>query len=476
MEHFPIFLDLRDRPCLVVGAGSVAARKIDLLLRAGAKVTVVAPELKSAAVAELAAAKRISHVAEAFAPRHAPNHALVVAATSHRAVNAAVSRTAQDYGIPVNVVDDPQLSSFIVPAIVDRAPVTIAISSDGVAPVLSRLIRARIESAIPASIGRLAVLAARLRKLVRRRLPDLARRRSFWESVFEGRIGALAMAGRDGEADRLLAEELDRAALGEQLGEVALVGAGPGDPDLLTFGALRLLQSADVIVHDRLVSSEILDLSRRDAERIDVGKSAAGRSVTQDEINALLLKLARGGKRVVRLKGGDPFLFGRGGEEMELLAANGVPVRMVPGITAAIGCAAYAGIPLTHRDHAHACIFVSGHRRHGAPEPDWAALAHPGHTLVIYMGLATLSETSAKLMAHGLAPSTPAAAIENGTRLEQRVVVGTLADLSQRVAAAGLDGPTLIVVGSVVSLRQANTFVANENAQKERGDSGSAIA
>jgi uroporphyrin-III C-methyltransferase/precorrin-2 dehydrogenase/sirohydrochlorin ferrochelatase len=475
MEHFPVFLDLKDRACLVVGGGAVAARKIELLLKAGAKVTVVAPELKSAALVELAASKRLAHVAEPFVPRHVPNHVLVVAATSHRAVNAAVSRVAQDYNIPVNVVDDAQLSSFIVPAIVDRAPVTIAISSDGVAPVLARLIRARIESAIPVSIGRLAALAARLRKLVRRRLPDLARRRRFWETVFEGRIGELAMAGRDREADRLVAEELARAERGEAMGEVALVGAGPGDPDLLTFGALRLLQSADVIVHDRLVSPEIMDLARREAERIDVGKSAAGKSVSQDDINALLLSLARAGKRVVRLKGGDPFLFGRGGEEMETLAANGVPVRMVPGITAAIGCAAYAGIPLTHRDHAHACVFVSGHRRHGAPEPDWSALARPDHTLVIYMGLATLSDTAVKLMAHGLAPTTPAAAIENGTRLDQRVVVGTLADLPQRVAEAGVVGPTLIVVGSVVGLRQTDADIANENDGAD-DESGAAVA
>jgi uroporphyrin-III C-methyltransferase/precorrin-2 dehydrogenase/sirohydrochlorin ferrochelatase len=476
MEHFPVFLDLKGRACLVVGGGSVAARKIDLLLRAGARITVVAPELKSAAVAELAAARHVTHIAEPFAPRHVPNHVLVVAATSHRAVNAAVSRTAQDYGIPVNVVDDPRLSSFIVPAIVDRAPVTIAISSDGVAPVLARLIRARIEAAIPESIGRLAELAARLRKLVRRRLPDLSRRRSFWESVFEGRIGALAMAGRDREADQLVAQELARAERGGALGEVALVGAGPGDPDLLTFGALRLLQSADVIVHDRLVSSDILDLARRDAQRIDVGKSAAGKSVLQDEINVLLLSLARHGKRVVRLKGGDPFLFGRGGEEMETLLAHGVPVRMAPGITAAIGCAAYAGIPLTHRDHAHACIFVSGHRRHGATEPDWAALAHPDHTLVIYMGLATLAETTSKLMAHGLAPSTPAAAIENGTRADQRVVVGMLSDLPERVAEAGVSGPTLIVIGSVVGLRHADARIANENAAADRGAGGAAVA
>ena len=478
MDHFPIFLDLKGRPCLVVGGGTVAARKIDLLLKAGAKVTVVAPELPSPILAEHLAARRIQHIAEPFAPRHVMGHVLIVAATNHRAVNAAVSRAAQAASLPVNVVDDPQLSSFIMPAIVDRSPVTIAISSDGIAPVLARLLRARIEAAIPASIGRLAELAARLRKLVRRELPDPTRRRRFWETVFEGRVGALALAGRSDEAETLAAQELANAQRGAVTGDVTLVGAGPGDPDLLTFAALRLLQAADVIVHDRLVSSEILDLARREAERIDVGKSGrGGKSASQDEINTLIVRLARDGKRVVRLKGGDPFLFGRGGEELEALAADGIAVRVVPGITAAVGVAAYAGIPLTHRDHAHACVFVSGHRRHGAAEPDWASLARPEHTLAIYMGLGPLGDICARLVAHGLAPSTPAAAIENGTRADQRVVTGNLATLPALVAEAGVSGPTLIVVGKVVALRQAAPApIPNDDTDLSDGDAGTAIA
>jgi uroporphyrin-III C-methyltransferase/precorrin-2 dehydrogenase/sirohydrochlorin ferrochelatase len=475
MDRFPVFLDLKGRPCLVVGGGAVAARKVDLLLRAGANVTIVAPELPSTTLAALIGARRIRHLAEPFAPRHVTGHVLVVAATSHRAVNAAVSRAAQAACLPVNVVDDPQISSFIVPSIVDRDPITIAISSDGVAPVFARLLRARIEAAVPNSLGRVAELAGRLRKLVRRRLPDAGRRRRFWETLFEGRVAALALAGRETEAEALAARELAQAERGEARGEVALVGAGPGDPDLLTFAALRLLQAADVIVHDRLVSGEILDLARRDAERIDVGKSGGAKSARQDDINALIVRLARAGKRVVRLKGGDPFLFGRGGEEMEALAAEGVAVRVVPGITAAAGCAAYAGIPLTHRDHAHACVFVSGHRRPGAAEPDWAALARPEHTLAIYMGLRPIAELCAKLIGHGLAASTPAAAIENGTRPDQRVVTATLADLAARVAAAGVKGPTLIVVGPVVALRLANAVtVQNDNAEASHGDAGAA--
>jgi uroporphyrin-III C-methyltransferase / precorrin-2 dehydrogenase / sirohydrochlorin ferrochelatase len=451
MQHFPIFLELAGRPCLVVGGGTVAARKVELLLKARARVTVVAPTL-GPALARLAEAGRIAHAGEPFAPGHLTGHILVIAATDRRAVNAAVSRAAQAAGVPVNVVDDARLSSFIMPAIVDRAPVTVAVSSGGAAPVLSRLVRARIEAALPAATGRLAELAARLRPIVRRRLPGPARRR-FWESLFEGRIAALVLAGREGEAEALACRALDDAAAVPVRGEVVLVGAGPGDPDLLTLGALRALQSADVIAHDRLVAPEILELARRDAERIDVGKRCGDGGSSQERTNRLLVALAREGKRVVRLKGGDPFVFGRGGEEMAVLAEAGVPVRVVPGVTAATGCTALAGIPLTHRDHAHAVTFVSGHRRKGAPAPDWASLARPGHTLVVYMGLATLAETAASLCAGGLDPATPAAAIENGSRSDQRVVTATLATLAARVAAAGLTGPALVVVGEVVALR-----------------------
>ncbi len=460
MSHFPIFLQLAGRSCLVVGGGPVAARKVALLLRAGAQVTVVAPALGNG-LAPLAAARRIAHLAAPFAPGHVAGHALVIAATDRRAVNAVVSGAAEAAHVPVNVVDDAQLSSFIMPAIVDRAPVTVAISSGGAAPVLARLVRARIEAALPAAIGRLAELAARLRPSVRRRLPGPARRR-FWELLFEGRIAALVLAGREAEAEGLAARAIDDAARLPVRGEVALVGAGPGDPDLLTLGALRALQAADVIAHDRLVAPEILELARRDAERIDVGKRCGDGGAGQDRINALLVGLAQQGKRVVRLKGGDPFVFGRGGEEMEVLARAGVPVRVVPGITAATGVAALAGIPLTHRDHAHAVTLVSAHRRKGAPPLDWGGLARPGHTLAIYMGLATLTETTASLAAHGLDLATPAAAIENGARPDQRVIAGTLADLAARVAAAGLKGPVLVVVGSVVALRE--TLAAAEAA------------
>ncbi len=380
-----------------------------------------------------------------------------------------MSRAAQRAGVPVNVVDDARLSSFIMPAIVDRAPVTVAISSGGAAPVLARLVRARVEAALPAATGRIAELAARLRPIVRRRLPAAARRR-FWESLVEGPVAILALAGREREAEALAGRALEAAARAPVAGEVALVGAGPGHPDLLTLGALRALQAADVIAHDRLVAPEILELARRDAERIDVGKRCGDGGASQDRINELLVTLARAGKRVVRLKGGDPFVFGRGGEEMEVLVGAGIPVRVVPGITAATGVTALAGIPLTHRDHAHAVTFVSGHRRKGAPSPDWAALARPGHTLAIYMGLATLAETASSLVAGGLALSTPAAAIENGARPDQRVIAGTLATLAARVADAGLTGPSLVVVGEVVALRDVLAPDAHSAADEEAAD------
>jgi uroporphyrin-III C-methyltransferase/precorrin-2 dehydrogenase/sirohydrochlorin ferrochelatase len=462
MEHFPIFLDLAGRDALVVGGGPVAARKADLLARAGARVTFVAPGLAPAAAA-LVAGGRARHRAEAFAPDMIAGNAVVIAATDSLRVNESVSRAAGAIGVPVNVVDDAALSSFIMPSVIDRAPVTIAVSTGGVAPVLARLLRARIEAAVPAGFGRLARLAARLRRTVRLSLPDLGARRRFWEGVFEGRVAELVFAGREDEAEALFRGDLDRAGEAEARGEVFLVGAGPGDPELLTFRALRLLQSADAIVHDSLVPHAILDLARREAERIDAGKRCGKRSAAQADINALMVRLARAGKRVVRLKGGDPFLFGRGGEEVEALAAEGVPVRVVPGVTAAMGCAAAAGIPLTHRDHAHAVVFVSGHRRAGAPDPDWAALAQPDQTLVIYMGVGTIAETAAKLVAHGMPASTPAAAIENGTLPDERVIAGTLATLPSRIAEAGIAGPALIVVGSVVALRDRAALPAHRS-------------
>jgi uroporphyrin-III C-methyltransferase / precorrin-2 dehydrogenase / sirohydrochlorin ferrochelatase len=451
MDFLPIFLDIRDQPCLVVGGGDVAARKTTLLLRAGARVTVMAPTLGAVFDAHLAAG--VVHRATAFAPQDVAGYAVVIAATDDDAVNRAAAAAARARRIPVNVVDQPALCSFILPSIVERAPITVAVSSGGTSPVLARLLRARLESWIPAGYGRLAALAAVFRDEVKARLKPSERRR-FWERALQGPIAELVLSGRDAEARSALRRALEDPRHASSGGEVALVGAGPGDPDLLTFRALRLMQQADVVVYDRLVSQPILDLVRLEAERIYAGKERAKHALPQEDINALLVRLARQGKRVVRLKGGDPFVFGRGGEEIDTLAAEGIPFQVVPGITAAAGCATYAGIPLTHRDYAQAVIFVTGHLRDGSMNLNWPALAQPRQTIVVYMGLLGVEVLCRELVAHGLPAATPAALVQRGTTPEQRVLAGDLGTLPGIVRGADVKPPTLIIIGEVVRLRE----------------------
>jgi uroporphyrin-III C-methyltransferase/precorrin-2 dehydrogenase/sirohydrochlorin ferrochelatase len=458
MEYFPIFLRLDGQRVLVVGGGEVAARKIELLVRAGAKVTVVAPQV-AGEVADRIAAGTIAHVAEEFHPDHLSAVRLVIAATDRHSVNAWVAHQAERRNIPVNVVDDRELSRFIVPAIVDRSPVVVAIGSSGEAPVLTRRLRESLEGFLPQRLGVLARLAGRLRSAVKARLEDGSARRRFWENFFDGPIASDVLAGRvnaEGEAvDAAIGQLIAKAtARGKPQGEVTLVGAGPGDPGLLTLRALRALQDADVILYDRLVSDEVLDLGRRDAQRIYVGKAAGQAHVTQERINELLVTLAREGKRVCRLKGGDPFIFGRGGEELEALAANGIRFEVVPGITAAAGSAAYAGIPLTHREHAQSLTFVTGHCKGETDKVDWAALARPDQTVVFYMGLGHLDSILARLTEHGVPGTRAAAVIEQATRATQRVVTGTLADLAARVRSAGIEPPALLIVGEVTRLHE----------------------
>ncbi len=448
MDFLPIFMNLRGEPCLVVGGGEVAARKCALLLRAGAKVTVCAPELAPAFDTG-----RIEHRAARFREADLDGQALVIAATDDQAVNRAVAAAARARRIPVNVADQPELCTFILPSIIERAPLTVAISSGGASPVLARLLRARLESLIPAAYGRLAALAAEFRERVKARFRGAERRR-FWERALEGPIAEMVLAGRDAEARHALEAALEDARLALSGGDVALVGAGPGDPDLLTFRALRLMQQADVVVYDQLVSKPILDLVRLEAERIYAGKARAQHALPQEDINALLVRLAREGKRVVRLKGGDPFIFGRGGEEIATLAAEGIPFQVVPGITAAAGCASYAGIPLTHREHAQSVMFVTGHLRDGTMNLNWRALAQPQQTLVVYMGLLGLEVLCRELVAHGLPASLPAALVQQGTTPQQRVLEGTLATLPGIVAASEVRAPTLVIVGEVVRLRE----------------------
>jgi uroporphyrin-III C-methyltransferase / precorrin-2 dehydrogenase / sirohydrochlorin ferrochelatase len=457
MDYFPIFLRLANEPVLVVGGGAVAERKIDLLLRTSAQVRVVAPELVPG-LAERAAAGEIVHVATEFRPEHLDGVRLAIAATDKHAINAWVARQAERRNIPVNVVDDRELSRFIVPAIVDRSPVVVAVGSSGDAPVLTRRLRERLESFLPQRLGVLAKLAGKLRPTIKARIESPARRRKFWENFFDGTLAADVLAGREDATDaalpgRIVDSFAHIAGTQPDAGEVVLVGAGPGDPGLLTLRALRALQNADVILYDRLVSAEILDLARRDAERINVGKAAGGAQVSQDEINALLVQLAQQGKRVCRLKGGDPFIFGRGGEELEALAAAGVRFEVVPGVTAAAGCAAYAGIPLTHRDHAQSLVFVTGHTKDEAGDTvAWDHLAQPAQTVVFYMGLGHLERIISRLRAHGAPESRAAAIVEQGTRAEQRVVTGTLADLAQKARSADIQSPALLIVGEVTRL------------------------
>lgn len=453
MQNYPIFIDLKDQPCLMVGGGPVALRKIRLMISAGAKITVVAPQICLDLQTEFG--QQITHFARPFEDSDISGYRLITAATSEPEVNRHVSALAQAANIPVNVVDQPELCSFITPSIVDRSPVLIAISTGGDAPVLARMLRAKLEAFIPASYGRLAATMGRYRDTLKQALPKERDRRMFWEKVVQGPIAELFFSGRNDDAEEQL-KKLIRSSSKEDnsRGEVWLIGAGPGDPDLLTFRALRLMQQADVVLYDRLVSPDIVNLCRRDADRIYVGKRRAEHAVPQGEINQLLVDLAKQGKSVVRLKGGDPFIFGRGGEEIELLAQSDVPFQIVPGITAASGCATYAGIPLTHRDHAQSCVFVTGHLKNGTVELNWSMLSNPGQTIVVYMGLVGLPYICHKLIEHGVSKHMPIALVEQGTTNNQRVYIGTLETMPAIIQNTQVKAPTLIIIGTVVSLHR----------------------
>jgi uroporphyrin-III C-methyltransferase/precorrin-2 dehydrogenase/sirohydrochlorin ferrochelatase len=448
MRYFPLFADLEGRRVLVVGGGEVAERKIRLLVATGARVDVVAREVEEGILAQ---GERVHWTAREFDPAQIEGAALVVAATDDAELNARVSAAARERNVFANVVDDAARSSFIVPAIVDRSPLVIAISTAGVAPVLARLVRERIEATFDESWGRLAVLLQRWRGRIRQAVPDVATRRRFYEGVVRGGVANLVRGRREVDAEREL-ERLLAAPASPHRGSVVLVGAGPGDPGLLTLNAVRALQSADVILHDRLVSEAVLELARRDATRVPVGKCARGPSVPQQRIHELMLEHARAGRRVVRLKGGDPFVFGRGGEELEFLAAHGIPFEVVPGITAALASGAYAGIPLTHRDHAQSLRFVTAHCGDSVDTLDWASLAAPRQTLALYMGIASLGRVAEQLQRHGRAGDTPVAIVENASRPEQRVTLATLDALGDVASRGHVASPALVIVGEVASL------------------------
>lgn len=448
---YPIFTQLAGRAVLVVGGGSVAERKVAGLLDADAQVSIVAPDF-TPQLSAWAENGRISLIFGKFNEDQLERQWLVIAATADPGVNAQVAAAAERRRLWANVVDDAALSSFQVPAVIDRAPLVVAVSTAGAAPVLARLVREAIERLLDPSLGALAALAERWRERIRGRFVDLGQRRRFLERLFRGRVAELVRRGQIAVAEASLAGELDGAPAAPAVGSVVLVGAGPGDAGLLTLKGLRALNEADVILHDSLVGPDVLALARRDAERIDVGKRAGAHSRSQDEIHALLLTEARAGKRVVRLKGGDPFVFGRGGEEIEFLHAHGIAYEVVPGVTAALACAAYAGIPLTHRSSAQSVRFVTAHCKASLDTLDWAALAAERQTLAVYMGVAGLERVRDRLVAHGRAATTPIALIENGSRTNQRVVIGDLANLPQVAREHAVVAPALLIVGEVAAL------------------------
>lgn len=454
MDYLPVFLDLRGRSALVFGGSGLAARKVRLLNESGAAVRVIAAEL-SEDMQSLRQEMVFEHVRHDFSATDLDNALIAVVETGDDNLDREIANQCHTRSLPVNVVDKPALCSFILPSIVDRSPVMVAVSTSGYSPVLSRLLRARLEVDIPAAYGRLAEFAGEMRTKVKQSIADDGARRRFWEWLLDGPIASMVLGGQEHAARTALDEALitfddDQPAVGE----VYLVGAGPGDPELLTTRAVRLMGLADVVVHDRLVSDDVLRLTRRDARRIYAGKERSNHTLAQESINDLLVRLAKDGNRVLRLKGGDPFIFGRGGEEIDTLAANNVPFQVVPGITAASGCAAYAGIPLTHRDHAQSCVFVTGHLKGDEVNLDWKSLVKPQQTVVIYMGLVGLPVIARELIGHGMPSSTPAALVEHGTTAQHRVIVGTLETLPALVESHCVHAPTLTIVGEVVRLHE----------------------
>ena len=448
MEHFPLFYRLEGKHVLIVGGGLVALRKTEALLRAKSKVVAVSPHFIPEFI-ELAKTQTLSLCRRAFSPDDLADKTLVIAATDDHALNHEIASLARKQNILVNAVDDAEASTFIFPALIERGPVTIAISTGGTSPVLARILRARIEAMLPFGLERLAYFAKRWRKLVQDRLGEKAR--YFWEDVLAGPVGRLVMQGEESQAEAGLKERL---LSNSPTGEVYLIGAGPGNPELLTLRALWLLQRADVILYDRLVDPRILDLARRDAKTIYVGKAKDCHTLPQETINQLLVRHAKAGLKVARLKGGDPFIFGRGGEEIESLAKEGIPFEIVPGISAANGVAAYAGIPLTHRDLSHGVTFVSAHLRKDTEALPWPLLALPKHTLVVYMGLSQLEHVCTMLIEHGANPDRLAAVIESGTLTQQREVIASLRDLPPKAKEATLASPALLIVGDVIQLRE----------------------
>jgi uroporphyrin-III C-methyltransferase/precorrin-2 dehydrogenase/sirohydrochlorin ferrochelatase len=489
MNTFPLFFKLEGRKVLIVGGGEVALRKADLLSRAGACITILAPDISHEIQALLTDDKH-EFIYENYNKRYMSGARVIIAATDDETLNHEIHADATELNIPVNVVDTPPLCDFIFPAIIDRNPIVIGISSNGKAPVLARLLRARLETLIPQGYGKLAKLAGDFRSEVKSKIPTLTGRRQFWERAFEGQVSQLMFAGNETEAAAKLQADLDSTAASihdkanpnaaknttptqsdesekklPPVGEVYIVGAGPGDPELLTFKALRLMQQADIVYYDALVSPQVLDLCRRDADKVFVGKKRSNHTVAQLGINELLVNSAKEGRRVVRLKGGDPFIFGRGGEEIESLRANNVPYQVVPGITAANAAASYAGIPLTHRDHSQSVRFVTGFLKAGAPNSNFKNFLNTDETVVFYMGLHSLARLTEGLIDAGRSADTPIAIVSNASMPNQQVLTGTLATIVAKQEDAELPTPALLIMGDVVSLHHDLAWYNLQNQQ-----------
>ena len=452
MSYLPLFIETTGKKCLIVGGGKVASRKLIPILKAKMKVTLISPEVIEEIELNFQKNKNLKIIKRKFEPEDIEGQFLIIAATNEKTTNQKIAKLSKDNNILVNMAEDSLSGNTLIPSVVDRDPIKIAVSSGAASPILTRLVKTKLETVIPYSFSKLADIMMEYRDVVKKNFLKISDRRKFWEVFLDGPVSEMVLSGHIDKAKKALDESLKENKFLEKTGEVYLVGAGPGDPELLSFKALRLMQKADIVIYDRLVSRPIMNLIRQDAEKIYVGKQRADHAMPQENINQLLARLALEGKKVLRLKGGDPFIFGRGGEEIESLIKDDIPFQIVPGITAASGCASYAGIPLTHRDYSQACIFVTGHLRDGTVNLNWEMLAHEKQTLIFYMGMHGSKIICEELIKHGLSNETPAALIVKGTTEDQEVIIGNLKNMPEIIMERKIVPPTLLIIGDVVKL------------------------
>ena len=452
MSYLPLFIETTGKKCLIVGGGKVASRKLIPILKAKMKVTLISPKVIEEIELNFHKNKNLKIIKRKFKPEDIEDQFLIIAATNEKTTNQKIAKLSKDNNILVNMAEDSLSGNTLIPSVVDRDPIKIAVSSGAASPILTRLVKTRLETVIPYSFSKLADIMMEYRDAVKKNFLKISDRRKFWEVFLDGPVSEMVLSGHIDKAKKALDESLKENKFLEKTGEVYLVGAGPGDPELLSFKALRLMQKADIVIYDRLVSRPIMNLIRQDAEKIYVGKQRADHAMPQENINQLLARLALEGKKVLRLKGGDPFIFGRGGEEIESLIKDDIPFQIVPGITAASGCASYAGIPLTHRDYSQACIFVTGHLRDGTVNLNWEMLAHEKQTLIFYMGMHGSKIICEELIKHGLSDETPAALIVKGTTEDQEVIIGNLKNMPEIIMERKIVPPTLLIIGDVVKL------------------------